>query len=482
MDNKIAAKYYSRNDIKQALINFSKDREIAVRFDSFFGKRPDILENNLDIEKFIKKNVTSFHCSEELWLNPLFLGNSKDKQDIEKNRIGWDLILDLDGVDFEFAKIVGKILIEFLNELGIKNISTKFSGNKGFHLGIPFQAFSSEIIGFGETRLLFPKAPQKIALYLMEELKNKISSEIIKYCGTIEQISKKYNIPLNELIIKDKKSNNLNYMKLIEIDTILITSRHLFRMPYSLHEKSGLASIPVENKRIMEFQKQEAKPENVDPKKYINFEFLKYDEKNGKDGNNLLMKAYDEISDDEMFKETIEKHKLIKKENYGTKNSQFGGTTFLTENIVILEFEITEKIELKDFPKTINYILNNKFEDGKKRALFILLTFLYGIKWEKNHIEEIIIEWNSKQEIPLKLNYLKAQLYWFSNQKNKISTPNFNSENYYKSIGIPNKVISQDLRKFKTKVKNPLHYIFLFQKTIKKSTKIKSNDKTKVSK
>lgn len=484
MEKALASKYYSRPEIKKALLGFAKDREIAVRFDTFFGKRPSILDNNYDIDNFVRKDVSSFHCSEERWLNPLLLGNNvKSKEEQEKNRTGWDLILDLDGVDFAYAKIVGAIIIKFLSDIGVRNVSTKFSGNKGFHLSIPFEAFSSEIVGFGPTRLLFPQAPQKIAMYLMKELKGPISKAILEYSGPVETIAKKYNLDVGDLIIDDDVSYNLNYIKLIEIDTILITSRHLFRMPYSLHEKSGLASIPVRNDSIMDFERFLAKPEKVDPKKYENFEFLKYNADYGKDANILLMKAYDEISDDEMFKETIEKHKLIRKEHKGARNSQFGGLTFLTDSVVFAEFEITEEVELKDFPKTISYILKTSFVDGKKRALFVLLTFLYGIKWDKKHIEIMINEWNEKNEDPLKSNYIKAQLYWFNSQIKVISTPNFNSDNYYKLIGISKEIIFEDLKKFRIKVKNPLHYVYLYQKSKQKGAKsVKKKDKTDVKK
>ena len=39
--------------------------------------------------------------------------------------------------------------------------------------------------------------------------------------------------------------SKLDVEKFLEIDTVLISSRHLYRMPYSLHEKSGLVSLPI---------------------------------------------------------------------------------------------------------------------------------------------------------------------------------------------------------------------------------------------
>jgi len=444
MNKEIAKKFYLREEIQRAILAFSNQREIGSKFEGYFGKRPDVIEYLSDVKKFVNNGILSFHCSEERWVNPLMLSDKKiSEEEKAKNRSGWDLILDLDGVDFKYAKIVGKIIIEYLNNLGVYNVSTKFSGNKGFHIGVPFEAFSKEIIGIGETRLLFPDAPRRIAAYLMNELKSKICKEILKNDISLENISQKYNISVNDLKSLDKDSFGLNYMKLIEIDTILISGRHLFRMPYSLNEKSGLVSIPVENSKIMEFDKKWAQPALINPEKYSKFNFLKYDEKYKKDGDKLLIKAYEDDKTDELIKNVQEA--MNKKKATET-------------------FEINEEVKIEDFPKTIQFILNNKFEDGRKRVIFLLLTFLHSIKWNEKIIEEVIYEWNKKQDEPLKRNYIGAQINWFRNQiKFKIiSPPNFSNDNYFKLIGIPENIINEDRKKFKNiTIKNPLHYVFI---------------------
>src|SRR3989344_7190915 len=55
----------------------------------------------------------------------------------------------------------------------------------------------------------------------------------------------------------------LNADSFLAIDTILISSRHLYRMPYSLHEKSGLVSLPLDPDKVLEFEKSLAQPEKV---------------------------------------------------------------------------------------------------------------------------------------------------------------------------------------------------------------------------
>lgn len=440
MDENLAKNYYLREDIQKALLNFAKQREVGVMYDKYFGKRPDVIEYLSDVKNFVKKGVCSFHISEERWSNPLLLENKNLTED-EKNKIrtGWDLILDLDGVDFIYAKIAGKIIIEFLESLNIKNISLKFSGNKGFHIGIPFEAFSYNILGIGETKNLFPFVARKIASYLIYELKYKISKAILENDKNVENISKKYNIELKDLIIDDKDSNNLNYLKLIEIDTILIATRHLFRCPYSLHEKSNLVSIPVQTSKILEFDKKQAEPDVVNPKDYENFEFLKYNKEFGKDADILLIKAYE----DDYLDMVLDNINVKKKDN----------------SLI----EITEDVFQKDFPECIKYVLENQFLDGKKRAIFLLLTFLYSINWKRKNIEDLIYNWNLKQEMPLKKNYINAQISWFDVKQKKISPPNFNNDNYYKSIGISKEIIDKDKKKLKNNnIKNPLHYIYIF--------------------
>lgn len=483
MDKFLAKKYYSRPEIQKAILDFAKDREIAAQFDTYFGKRPDMIEYISDIKKMIEKGITSFHSSEERWANPLLLSSTISEEEKEKNRTGWDLILDLDGVDFEYAKIVGKIIIDYLTiELNIKNVSTKFSGNKGFHIGIPFEAFSSNIIGIGETRKLFPEAPRKISMFLMKELEEKIIEKILERDKTIDAISEKYNIPVVDLIIKKGDESKLDYLKLIEIDTILIASRHLFRMPYSFNEKSGYVSIPIENERIMNFQKGEARPNNVNPEKYKNYEFLKYDSKYGQDANILLVKAYEEVSNKELEELNAKILKTVRKEVEFGKTAQFKKFNL---NLSLASasgevFEIDEEVEEKDFPKAIKYLLENKQEDGRKRALFVLLSFLHSINYKEESIKTLIETWNENQDVPLKPNYFVAQVNWFKRQKNTISPPNYDNSNYYKSIGVPEEIIMDDIKKFgRFKSKNPLHYVYLLLQQKKTKKDMKKTEKKK---
>ena len=458
MDKFFAQKYYSRPEIQQAILEFAKDREIGVMFDGYFGKRPDVIEYLTDVKALVKKGVFSFHCSEERWENALLLGSEGGEDERAKNRVGWDLILDLDGVDFVYSQYLGKVIIDYLEELGIKNVSLKFSGNKGFHLGIPFEAFSKEcpglVSGVSETRLLFPDVAKKTVLFLLHELKGRISKIILDSEGggrkAIGIICERYGIEESDLEF-DEENYTFNFMKVIEIDTILITSRHLFRMPYSLNEKSGLVSVPLAKEKILDFKRDWARPNNVKPEFDRKYAFLKYDEKYGQDGNILLEKVYsdEDYMYDEMYKEYENKIK-----------SKRSGEFVL---------EIDESVEIGDFPDSIKYILDNDVEDGRKRALFLLMTFLTSIKWNYETIEEFVYGWNDKLSKSLKKNYVQAQLSWFKAQNKVLSPPNYENDNYFVGIGIPKEIVEKDRRRFKgITAKNPLHYVYLLLQSRKK--------------
>lgn len=458
-------KYYLRKEISEKILSFTKNREVAVRYGDYFGKRPTSIDYFLEYKNYVIKGATSFHISEERWENPLILSTSLPKEELDKNRIGWDLILDLDGVDFVFSKIVGKIILDFFNKLNIKNVTLKFSGNKGFHIGIPWEAFSKEIIGIGKTSFLFPQAPRKIVSYLMYELKDEISKQILDYFnGNVERIAEKYGFETKDLLIIEKGKKILNFLKLIEIDTILITQRHLFRMPYSINEKSGLVSIPVKKENIMDFEKFLAKPEKVNPENYKEFEFLSYNEKYGKDADILLIKAYEDDFENKVSEEVI-----------GLLNNNKNNLNF-----DLLNLEITTEIDYKDFPEVIKYILEHSFIDGKKRLLFVLLSFLHSINYSPQIIEKLIYEWNERQEKPLKEKYIETQMKWFIEKDNKRTPPNYDNDNYYLELGVPKEIIEKDKKKFKGKVaKNPLHYAYLFEQEKKRKEEQKEKNKSK---
>ncbi len=404
--------YYSKNEIKREIAFNSQKREVSVMHGlGKFGKRPDIIQFENDIIELVKRGATSFHISEEHWSNPLELKPGMKKRDLDNLRKGWDFILDIDSPDLEDSKKITYYLIEAMKFHDIKNMSVKFSGNKGFHIAIPFKTFPSKVNEI-EIINLFPEGPKIIAEYLTEM----ITPALIEKYG--EQI-------------KDK----------IEIDTVLISNRHMFRAPYSLHEKSGLASLPINQEEVLTFDKERAKPENVK----TNIRFL--DNSNFIEGEatSLITQALDWYS-----------KKSIKKES----------TEELTEKRKTDYEEITEAIPEEYFSPCIKKGLQG-LQDGKKRFLFILINFLKCIGWNPDEIEKRVKDWNDNLEEPLKEGYIISQLNWHKINSKKVPPPNYSNKAYYADIGIlPEENIT---RKFK----NPLNYtisMFKFKKPKKKKS------------
>jgi DNA primase catalytic subunit len=258
VDLSTTLRHYKREEIQDALISHSKNKEIAVKYGlKGFGKRPDTLTYPRDILEFAKQGASSFHCSEELWKNPLQLNPALKHTDLDELRAGWDLVLDIDCPFLDYSGIAADLLVRALKYHGVESVSVKFSGNHGFHIAVPFEAFPEKVNDI-PTKNLFPDGPKKIALYLKEMIRDHLSESILKredLNAVLQKTGKKFDD-----VIKDGK---FDPFVILSIDTVLISSRHLYRMPYSLNEKSGLVSIPIDSSKILEFSKETAHPDKV---------------------------------------------------------------------------------------------------------------------------------------------------------------------------------------------------------------------------
>ena len=415
-------KYYSRKDIQKELLKISENREVSVMFGAnSFGKRPDTLQFDNDILELAKKGATSFHISEEHWTNPLLLKPGMTQKQLNDLRIGYDVILDIDG-PFEFSTITAELIIEALKFHDVKNISLKFSGNKGWHIGIPFKALPDKINN-QDIRLLFPETPKVIAEYLKNMIKEPLSKKILE----------KYKIEELEKIIS-KKIKSFDPFEIVDVDTILISNRHLFRSPYSFHEKSELFSIPIKIEDISKFKKEQAKIENVK----TDIKFLDDSKVKENEASNLVIQAFD-------YYQKIQQKKEVK---------------------VKKTFEpIKNKIDAKNFPPCIALTLNKGLLDGKKRFLFILMNFLKSVGYQIEETAEIIKEWNKKNEQPLKEGYIQAQISWHKKQKEIILPPNCSNLSYYQDTAICK---PDNWCKF---IKNPVNYATRKKRVLKRNLK-----------
>ena len=175
---KITQLYYSRKEIQKALFDFSKNREISPRYFEGFGKRPDTFQYENDVFSLVQKGATSFHCSEEIWKNPLDINVDMTPEQLNKIKTGWDFLIDIDSKYLDYSKIAAKLIIQALEHNGIKNIGIKFSGSKGFHLIVPWKAFPKQI-GETETKDMFPEYPRLIAQYIDDMIHDNLTQQII---------------------------------------------------------------------------------------------------------------------------------------------------------------------------------------------------------------------------------------------------------------------------------------------------------------
>ena len=433
MDAKLLSRiigYYKDERVARAIVEHGFHREIGLRKrDGSFAKRPQILQYPSDVISHVQRGVTSFHASEELWSNPLFLGD-RDPKDL---RIGWDLVLDIDCKEYEYSRIAAMEVLKVLKKYGVKNYWIKFSGNKGFHIALAYESFPERFMGL-ETRNLFPEAPRKIAAFISTEIKG-IGKKILRYeKNNLDVIAQKTGIDKKELFrstsfegvngnIEIKEIDMDNFVgKILSIDTILISPRHLYRMPYSLHEKSWLVSIPLRERDLKTFRKEDATIEKV-LEQWNGLRFIDRSIVEKGEAELLLRKAYEEVKEESDRGEMNKKRAPIRK------------------------VVISNKVDEKDFPPCIKKGLEG-LPDGRKRFLFILINFLRYMNWSKEEIIERIKEWNRHNIEPLRESYVNSQIKYAFRHKARLP-PNCDKREYYKDIGIC----------FNCGLKNPVNYI-----------------------
>jgi len=401
-------RYYNRDDIKEELLKIAKNKEVVGVFkNGSYSQRPNTILYPQDIIALVRTGCIEFHCSLEHWKNPILIKDGN----YNKMRIGFDIILDVDCKVFDISKIATNIFLNILERHDIKNYSLKFTGGKGFHIGIPWEAIPKEI-NYKPSEKLYPEISKNVIEYVKHLARDKLAKSLLKK-WTPEKIAEMCNISIGELITED----GINPYKIVDIDPLLVSPRHLFRMPYSLNRNSFLVSLPISKNRLEDFEKKMALPKNVNTKE----KFFKEVEDN--EAELLIIEAMDWSAH-----RKEERPKMIKQ-------------------------NIKKPVSLDYAPPCIKQILNG-LSDGKKRSLFILLNYLSSLKWKREDIENLINEWNKKNNPSLKESYVRGQLRYHFRKDTAIPPPNCAAEGYYKDIGvcIPDEICNN--------IKNPVNYVF----------------------
>ncbi len=171
-------------------------------------------------------------------------------------------------------------------------------------------------------------------------------------------------------------------------------------MPYSLHTKKWLVSVPLKVEELKNFKIEMAKPENVK----IKADFLV--NKKG-EATEFLLQALDWAAK--------QKPEPMPK----------------TER----RFKLRAKIPEEYFPPCIKKILSG-LTDGRKRSLFTIVTFLRHMNWNNEEIEKAIRNWNEKNAEPLSNRFITTQLRWHFRQSRELMPPNSDSDLFYKFLNI----------------------------------------------
>ncbi len=453
--------YYKRPDVQERILEGARNREVWIKYGERPGKRPDVLVHGRDVFEAARQGATSFHISVERWYSPLDLAGVSSPGELNEMRAGWDLIIDVDCEYWEVAKQITHLFVQLLNQEGVHSIGVKFSGNKGFHIIVPFEAFPSDYRG-KPMEVWYPEVPKRVLKYLHKRLeasfREKVSDNILertgislqdlyaqkcRKCGThtplpndtyefvcsrdetreqdasasaIKQCPKCSSFMKNMGKVKrvvcrkchsDDFETIIDLPKIIKLDEGLVISRHMIRGAYSLHEKSGLVSLPIHPDAIISFEREQADIANLPAElpQFMPAELI--------EGEASLL--FEHAMDYTLITDT---------------------PTVQRRGMPHADFEApTVALEEQHFPPCMKLTLQG-VKDGKKRASFFLLNFLSSVGWSYEQIEKRLDEWNELNNPPLRKGFLQSQIRSHKAQAKKMLPPNCDNQAYYVDIGV----------------------------------------------
>jgi len=404
-------RYYSNENVLRQIAAASQGREAVGTYPSgSYDSRPNVIQYPADVIQLVRKGVSSFHVSAERWSMPMALTN--ENHDVL--RTGWDFLIDIDSrLGWEDSRMAAELICDLLEKYGITSYGIKFSGRRGFHIIVPWEAFPPVV----DNKFLkgdYPRAPRILANFIREKIKDQL----------MERLTDKH--PLKDLLaMLESPPSKLDPYMFLEVEKDW-GARHLFRAPFSFNEKTWLVAVPIERKDIVTFRLEDAKPENA-AKSTV--QFIK--QPKGHEAETLLLEALD-------------------------WNAVHGEHERRTE-APKKEFKYEKKIPEEYFPPCMKLILAG-LKDGKKRSIFTLINFLRICNWTWEEIEARLKEWNEKNTPKLPWTAIIGQVRWSQHQNRKINPANCANSQFYTSFGVcqPDRICMKGGDKIA--IKNPVVY------------------------
>jgi len=361
---KISKEWYSRDDVAEFLVNYLENREVMGFSVNNAVMRPLVLQQEGDV-KLLAGKLLSVHMSIDIY------NDDPNINDINELQLaGWDLVIDVDCKELKYdnttfpawsiAKFIVQDLAEFLSrDFEERNLYIKFSGNRGFHLVIPFTSFPKEVLGY--DILKYKELLYRSIIIFFQDIAYDIFYKFLEYQG----------IP----------TDLFNPRDYVDIDVQLAAPRHMIRAPYSLHDKTLLVSVIIPPEKLKIFTPLDADPSVID-KIYV---------PEIKNKQNPLL-------GDLFIYGLLYYFYHIATTDY-SKRIEFLERFYKGRRKRRRKIKLPNEEEL--YPPCIKNLLKG-LEDGRKRALFVLVNFFRIIGKSPDETLKILMEWNSRNKSPLK--------------------------------------------------------------------------------
>lgn len=401
----LALWWYGREDVQGGILrSCGEEREVAGRYHSGgFGKRPDMLMYPADVHVMARGGMTSFHFSVERWNKPTMLRPGMSDAEQATIRTGFDVVVELDPGDignFGHCTKAAIVFVNILRESGLGDPRVKFSGNKGWHVPVPWEWFPPTFGGV-PTAHLFPKVSRYVLTVLAERARPRLDEAFSR------------TLPPEEYDAVGRDP-----FRVVEVDMNLSHRRHLIRAPYSLHEATGLVSVPVPADGILGFQKADARPTTV--RVNPSWSFWAVPEAERSLGAGILREAVALMEADKGARVA-----------YSNKFAAHG-------------LNLGEAFD----PPCVRFVLRG-MEDGRKRCAFLLMSYWRCLGRPWGEVVAMAQAWNVRNRPSLKKSELRRMVEYL--KENPYTMPNCDHP-IYTAVGVCQKDATCKC------VKNPLSY------------------------